>query len=141
MKKKHFLFIVFLIFAVVVVWTVNFVLLRNIHTGKDMSDPEEISHVSSSESLTVETFTFTPLKRDPFNVVVDTVPQIPMPRCVLRGVVLTGDGAVALMELSDSKIYPMKKGDVYKGVKIKTISQDQVILQFRGRTDTLLVLP
>jgi type II secretory pathway component PulC len=140
-KKKHLLLIPSLVIMVAAIWTINVILLRNINTGAGSSNPDDTSRFSAAESLAVTHFIFRPLKRDPFNIVVDTVPHVPMPRCILRGVVMTGDGAVALMELSDANIYPMKKGDVYKGVKIKNITPDWVILQFRGRTDTVLIMP
>lgn len=130
-----------MIFSVVAIWTINFIFLRDIQTSAGPLNFVDIPQYSADESLTVEKFIFKPLKRDPFNVVVDTVPYIPMPRCILRGVVITDDGAVALMELSDNNIYPMKKGDVYKGIKIKNITSEKVILQFRGRSDTLLIMP
>ena len=92
------------------------------------------------ESLSQSDFKFKPLKRDPFNVTVDTGPKEPqMPQLSLRGIIIAKDGALALMELPDGNVYPMRKGEKYLGVKITKITSKEVTVDFRGKKETFTV--
>lgn len=135
MKKKVVL-IPLLAAAVTAVWVFNISLLAGIGSQVQKNPAEDdmnivywdTSHAESNE------VSFKPVKRDPFNVFVDTTPrEPPMPKLSLRGVVLTSKGALALMELPDGSISTMKKGDTYGGVTIEDITAREVVTRFRSK--------
>jgi type II secretory pathway component PulC len=140
MKAKKALIIPVLIVLMAIIWIVNARFLSNI--TRETPKPVIVEHELpfTAESLATPDFKFTPLKRDPFNVIIDTTPKEPvMPKFSLRGVVINKKGSLALMELSDGNVYTMKQGQKYLGVLIKEITPKQVIAEFRGHKVTFEV--
>lgn len=85
-------------------------------------------------------FEFLPLKRDPFNAVLDTGPREPvMPQFSLVGIIIGRGSALALMTRPDSNVYTMKKGETYMGMKITDITPKQVMVDFLGKKETLTI--
>lgn len=141
MKIKKLIIIFFLIVIVALVWIFNLKFISRIKSQRAEMKPIISTSLFSAESLEKSDFKFSPIKRDPFNIIVDTGPKEPvMPLFSLKGVVITDNGALALMELSDGNVYPMKQGEKYLGVKIKKITSKQVTAEFRGRKTTFTVL-
>lgn len=139
-KKAKALLIPILIFVLAIIWFFNVRFITKIKTHMPESTDVQSVSAFSAESLAVSDFKFKPLKRDPFNIIIDTGPKEPvMPKLSLKGVVLTEDGALALMELADGNVYTMKQGEKYLGVTIKKITPKQVIVEFRGRKVTFEV--
>jgi type II secretory pathway component PulC len=140
MKMKKPAITLSLVVVVFVIWFLNVKFIKRIKEHNTTSDPVSYTSIPSAESLKTNNFEFKPLKRDPFNVIVDTMPKEPeMPSFSLRGVVLAEDGALALMELADGNVYPMKQGETYLGVKIKEITPKEVTVVFRGRKQIFTV--
>ena len=140
MRLKKLLIIPILIVLVTIIWVINAKFLSRITGGTQKTDIVEHETPFSAESLATSDFKFTPLKRDPFNIIIDTLPKEPlMPKFSLRGVVISEEGSLALMELTDGNVYTMKQGQKYLGVTIKKITPKQVITEFRGRKITFEV--
>jgi hypothetical protein len=134
MKSKRPVILAVLFCLAVVIWFINVKFIMNVRQQKD----ELTIHLNTPgftiDSTGTSQYIFKPVKRDPFNVIVDTGPKEPvMPQLFLRGVVVTEGGAVALMELSDGNVYPMKQGDTYQGVQIKKITSKTVTITYRGK--------
>lgn len=140
MRIKKFFIIPVLIVLVTTIWVINAKFLSKITGGTSRPDVARHETPFSAESLITPDFKFTPLKRDPFNIIIDTTPKEPvMPKFSLRGVVISEEGSLALMELTDGNVYTMKQGQKYLGVSIKKITPKQVIAEFRGRKVTFEV--
>jgi type II secretory pathway component PulC len=140
MKIKKFYILLSLIIFVIIIWIFNIRYISNITTHTNEPQPKTSTSFFSPESILNSGFKFKPLKNDPFNVVVDTGPEEPqMPTLSLKGLVLARDGALALMELPDGNVYPMKQGEKYLGVKIKKITPKEVIVEFRGKKEIFTV--
>jgi hypothetical protein len=140
MKRRKIGIILVLTIVMVIIWFFNAGQIASIKKHESTVNPKSHDFLFSPESIHTPNFTFTPLNRDPFNVVIDTMPKEPiMPQLSLRGVILAKDGALALMELSDGNVYPMKKGETYLGVKINKITPKEVVVVFRGKKTTFTV--
>ena len=140
MKTRKAFVIPVLIAVVAITWLINAKFITSIRNKASEPTLVESELPFSAESLTISDFRFTPIKRDPFNVVIDTGPREPvMPKFSLRGVIITKDGSLALMELADGNVYTMKQGQKYLGVAIKKITPKQVVAEFRGRKITFEV--
>jgi len=141
MKASKFIIVLILIVVVFILWYFNLMFLSRIKTRNVEMKPIKRPAFFSPESIKTAEFKFMPLKTDPFNVTVDTAPKEPgMPRLSLRGIVIARDGALALMELPDRNVYPMKKGQKYLGVQILKITPKEVTVRFRGEKETFTVL-
>jgi type II secretory pathway component PulC len=140
MKIKRIYILLPLIIFVIIIWIFNINYISNITTRTNEIQPKPSTSFFSAESISKSGFKFKPLKKDPFNVVVDTGPKEPqIPVLTLKGVVLARDGALALMELPDGNVYPMKQGEKYLGVKIKKVTPKEVIVEFRGKKEIFTV--
>ena len=137
MKILRVLAVPVLIVLVVIIWSINTHFLSSIRSNKSKTTSVTKELSLFADSSIVSDFKFTPIKRDPFNVVIDTTPKEPaMPKFSLRGVIITEDGSLALMQLNDGNVYTMKQGQKYLGVSVKKITSKQVIAEFRGRKVT-----
>ncbi len=137
MKVSKIAILISAIVVVIVIWFFNIRFIRIISSMKGRIEPVQDTSLFTVEAPAKSNFEFKPIKRDPFNVVIDTGPkEAAMPAFSLQGVVLTNDGALALMELANGNVYTMKQGEEYLGVKIKKITPKEVIVEFRGRKVT-----
>jgi hypothetical protein len=142
MKHRKSIFFVPLIVAVVIIWVFNASYIKRIQKYSSDAEAVSVSSILSSDSISSEHFEFRPLKHDPFNIVPDTIPEEPiMPALALKGIVMTGDGALVLIQLPDGNVRPMKRGDEYLGVIIKKIAPEEVTVVFNGKTHLYSVLP
>lgn len=143
MKKKKILIVIFLIVLMVIVWYINLHFIKKIQPQNAMITTPHRDVSSIVDSLPTFNFEYTDLPRDPFRIPVDTSSTAPRtytpPKLSLRGVVLAKDGAIALIELSDGRVYTMKQGDKYMGVKVKKITPKSVVIDYYGREQTLNV--
>lgn len=143
MKINRFLIVIFLLIIIVIVWYLNFHFIGKIRSQTVNAGTSPQENHSVIDSLPKFDFEYTDLPRDPFRIPADTTPSIRTtyspPKLSLRGVVLAKDGAIALIELSDGRVYTMKQGDKYLGAKIKKITPRSVVIDFHGREQTLNV--
>ncbi len=140
MKIKKPMIMILLIVIIVIIWTINIRFMSSMKIQKATMKPIPNTPMFSTDSIGKVDYDFKRVERDPFNVIVDTEPQEPlMPLFSLKGIVLMENGALALMELPDGNVYPLKKGEKYLGVKIKKITPKQVVVEFRGKRETFTV--
>ena len=142
MKNNRLIFIIGLILLIVLVWYINYRLIRKIPKSIPINTVYTSHKPVVFDSLMKNDYVYKDLTRDPFNVVNrDTISKEPvMPLFSLAGVVLTHDGSLALMQLRDGNVYTMKKDEKYLGVTIKEITPRQVTIEYRGKKEVLNVL-
>lgn len=124
---------------IIIIWYFNLHFIKKIRSQKIEIQTPQRNVLFSPDSLPRFDFVYKNVKRDPFYVIIDTVAKEPAPRFSLRGIVLSKQGALAVIEMPDGNVYTMKKGDKYMGVKIKKITPKTVILDIRGREQVLNV--
>jgi type II secretory pathway component PulC len=140
MNKKKIIGVVVLFILAAVIWRINLKYFGSIRQFKSVSSPIPEKMESLPDLVVKSDFEFIPLKRDPFNTILDTGPREPvMPRFSLVGIVIARGSALALMARSDSNVYTMKKGETYLGMKITDITPKQVMVDFSGKKETLTI--
>ncbi len=139
MKARRFVIILPVIIIIIIIWLFNLKFISQIRTQTEgLGAPPEIS-LFTLDSIKKADYKFVPLKNDPFNVLVDTSSPKPAPQLLLRGVVVTDQGSLALMELPDGNVYPMKRGEKYLGVEIRKITPREVTIVYRGKKEILSI--
>ncbi len=139
MKPKKLLMIIPLLIITSVIWYANIKRLKEI---SNRNQGYELNcHIDFYfDSLPQYNFVYKDIQRDPFNTIPDTNKEEPTrPSFILKGVVLSGDKASALVEFS-GETYLIKNGETYLGVKIKEITSKSVTIEFRGKEETIYIL-
>jgi type II secretory pathway component PulC len=139
MKTKKYIIAPVLFLIILIIWILNIIIFKHIGRIQTSIKTPNRQESYSPESLPSYNYVFRNIDRDPFNAwVPDTSVKEPvMPVLKLRGVVMSKNGALALIELSDGYVYTMRIGETYKGITIKQITPKGVISVFRDRIDTL----
>lgn len=141
MKIKKPMFLFLLPVAVILIWLFNLSRLVQIHEQNSKSDSLSIAALLSSDSAKRDYFDFTPLMNNPFNVVPKTINKEPvMPTLTLKGIVVTNNGALALMESANGNVHPLRRGEEFQGVKVMRITAKEVTVVFNGQKQVYSLL-
>jgi hypothetical protein len=142
MKRKRLLMLLPLVGIIAIIWSLNFNNLGIICKHSDDVRSLSIDSLVSSDSLYGDHFVFENLDHDPFALLPDTMPEEPiMPTLSLKGIVLARGDALALMELPDGNVRPLRKGEEYLGVWIREITAKHVTVIFDGKAHVYSVQP
>lgn len=136
MRIKKSLTTLILIIVILVIWIYNLLLVKNLPVQPEQSANKTFDS-KYIDSLPLFNFEYKDIKRDPFNVILDTTPKETVkPVFTLKGVVLSQGESSALMEIFN-ETYLLRKNETCVGIKIKEITPKSVTIEFRGKEEIL----